>query len=318
MDPAGTMHVTWTWRESASQYGNRDICYAYSPDLGTNWFNNAGTLVANTSLGQTITQGSPGITIASLNMRQLLINQQAQCVDNDGRVHVLMLHRRQEAGYEPAVFSAQFSTKFTAYHHYFRDPVSGVWSQTRIAPDDYPVGSRPKIGYDAQGNVYAAFLSYPAGTDAVPGYIGGKLVVAAATKAAQYTNWTVMQAFTNSFNGEPLIDQARLLADNILSVFIQENSTTTSVVGTPLHVFDFAVGVKTPNPVSLNFLNRDSLIALNATAGHTYQLQSSPSLSPAAWTYLGPVVPGLNGLLALSDPNGQQADRRFYRVIQDP
>ena len=317
-DPTGTMHVTWTWRESASQYGNRDICYAYSPDQGTNWFNNAGTLIANTSLGQTITQGSPGITVASINMRQLLINQQAQCVDNDGRVHVLMLHRRQEAGYEPSVFSAQFSTKFTAYYHYFRDPVSGVWSQTRIAPDDYPVGSRPKIGYDAQGNVYAAFLSYPAGTDVVPGYTSGKLVIAAATKAAQYTNWTVMQAFTNSFNGEPLLDQARLLADNILSVYIQENSATTTVVGTPLHAFDFAVRVKTPNPLGLEFAGQDSLVTLIAPTGHTYQLQSSLSFSPAAWTNAGPVAPGVNGLIALPDPNGRQADRKFYRVIQDP
>lgn len=317
-DTNGTMHVTWTWRESASQYGNRDICYAYSPDLGTNWFNNAGTLIANTSLGQTITQATPGITIASLNMRQLLINQQAQCVDNDGRVHVLMLHRRQEAGYEPGVFSAQFSTKFTAYYHYFRDPASGVWSQNRIAPDDYPVGSRPKIGYDAQGNVYAAFLSYPAGTDVVPGYTSGKLVIAAAMKAAQYTNWTVMQAFTNSFNGEPLIDQARLLADNILSVYIQENSSTTTVVGTPLHVFDFAVRVTQPNPLVLEFSGQDSLVTLIATTGHTYQLQSSPSLSPAAWANVGVAVQGVNGLLALSDPNGRQADRKFYRVIQTP
>jgi hypothetical protein len=239
--PDGKIHVTWTWRESASQYGNRDICYAYSPDMGKNWYNNAGAQIADTSLGQTITQASPGITIAPLDMRQLMINQQAQCVDNDGRVHVLMLHRRQDSGYEPNVFSKQFSTKFTAYYHYIRDPSTGKWSQRRIPVDAYPVGSRSKICYDAAGNLYAAFISYPAGTDATPGYTSGKLVIATASKASQYTDWEVVYSNPASFNGEPLIDQARLLSDNVLSVYIQEHSTTTAVVGTPLHVFEFTV-----------------------------------------------------------------------------
>jgi hypothetical protein len=318
--PDGTIHVTWTWRESASQYGNRDICYAYSPDLGTNWYNNAGENIANTSLGQQITQSSPGITIVPLDMRQLLINQQAQCVDNDGRVHVLMLHRRQEPGYEPAVFSKQFSTKFTAYYHYFRDPATGVWTQRRL-PVEFSSGSRPKIGYDANGNVYAAFLSYPTNTDVVPGYTNGKLILASATKASQYTDWTVVQALTNDFNGEPLMDQARLLAGNILSVYIQENSTTSSSDGipTPLHVFDFAVNVAPTGGLALNFSGPDLLVTLNAAAGHVYQLQSASTLAPADWTNVGaPMTNAVNGLLALPDENGRGASRRFYRVITDP
>lgn len=320
--PDGTIHVTWTWRESASQYGNRDICYAYSPDMGTNWYNNGGTNIANTSLGQTITQSSPGITVEPLDMRQLLINQQAQCVDNDGRVHVLMLHRRQDPGYDPGVFSKQFSTKFTAYYHYFRDPTTGTWTQRRIPPDVYPVGSRPKIVYDANGNVYAAYLSYSAGTDVVPGYTNGKLVIASASKASGYTDWAVAQALSTDFNGEPLIDQARLLADNILSVYIQENSATTTVVGTPLHVFDYAVGVNAPGPLSfsstLNFFGKDALVVVPASSLHTYQLQASTILAPADWTDVGAALSGPDGMLALPDPDGLVATQRFYRVIQGP
>jgi hypothetical protein len=319
MDATGTMHVTWTWRESASQYGNRDICYAYSPDLGVHWYNNAGILIANTSLGQTITQTTSGITIKSLNMRQLLINQQAQCVDSDGRLHVLMLHRRQDPGYGPDVYSAQFSVKFTAYYHYFRDPVTGAWSQRRISPDVFPVGCRPKIAYDAQGNVYAAYLSYPDGTTVVPGYTSGKLIIASASKASQYTDWQIIYSLTNDFNGEPLIDQTRLLVDNILSVFIQENSATTSVVGTPLHVFDFAVNVAPPNALSLNFTGPDSLVVLNATAGHRYQLRYASKLSPPDWSNAGTVLTNsANGLIALPEANGRLNAQRFYRVLTDP
>lgn len=255
IDHNGTMHVTWTWRESARQHGNRDICYAYSPDLGVSWYNNAGTRIADTGSGQKITMNSPGITVVPLDMQQLLINQQTQCVDNDGRVHVLMLHRRQDPGYEPSEFSALFSTRFTAYYHYFRDPDTGDWTQRRIPPDEYPVGSRPRIGYDKKGNVYAAYLSYPAGTDVFPGYRKNDdrsvLVIAGASKASGYTDWEVLHVIDDDFDGEPLLDQPRLLADNILSIYIQEHgdyTTTRSGIPTPLHIYEFSVENRKPAP----------------------------------------------------------------------
>jgi hypothetical protein len=316
--PDGTLHHTWTYREAADA-ANHDICYAYSTNNGVTWFNNAGTLIADTSLGQSINVSSPGIIIKVLDSRQRLINQQAQCVDNDGRVHVLMLHRRAEPDAAWVSGGSVFSVLDTAYYHYFRNPTNGVWSQRRIPWEVFPVGSRPKLGYDAQGNLYGVYLSYAStNTDVTSGYTLGRLVIASASKASQYTDWEVVYSLTNDLNGEPLIDQARLLADNILSVFIQENSATTSVVGTPLHVFDFAVGVTPPNSLSLNFAGPDSLVVLNAAAGHTYQLQSASTLSPANWTNVGAVATGINGLLALPDPNGRQAGQRFYRVIIGP
>jgi hypothetical protein len=241
-------------------------------------------------------------------------------VDNDGRVHILALHRRVEPGYEwiPSESGDQFSTAKTAYYHYFRDPVTHVWSQRRIPPSVFPVGSRPAVGFDAQGNLYGVFLSYPAGTDVVPGYLNGQLVIASASKASQYTDWEIVQALTVDFNGEPRIDQARLLADNILSVFIQENSATTTVVGTPLHVLDFAVNVTKPNPVSLNFSGNDVLISVASDASHTYQLRKASTLAPPDWTTNGAPVTGTGGLLALPDPNGRLATQRFYNVLQAP
>ncbi|HTL73683.1 MAG TPA: BNR-4 repeat-containing protein [bacterium] len=316
--PDGTLHHTWTYREAADA-ANHDICYAYSTNNGATWCNNAGTVIADTNTATYINVNSPGIIIKVLDSRQRLINQQAQCVDNDGRVHVLMLHRRAEADAAWASGDSTFSVVDTAYYHYFRDPATGTWSQRRLPYLTYPVGSRPKLGFDAQGNVYAVYLSYAsATTDVVPGYTNGKLVIASASKASQYTDWQVVYALTNDLNGEPLIDQARLLADNILSVFIQENSTTTTVVGTPLHVFDFAVNVASPDALALNFAGPDSLVVFNAAAGHTYQLQATPTLSPADWTNASPVTPGVNGLLALPDANGRSAGQRFYRVVTDP
>jgi hypothetical protein len=316
--PDGTLHHTWTYREAADA-ANHDIYYAYSTNNGVTWCNNAGTVIADTSLGTSINVSSPGIIVKVLDSRQRLINQQAQCVDNDGRIHTLMLHRRAEPDAAWVSGDSTFSVLDTAYYHYFRDPVTHVWSQRQIPWSVFSVGSRPKLGYDAQGNLYAVYLSYASTTtDVTPGYANGKLVIATASKVSQYTDWSVVCSLTNDFNGEPLIDQARLLADNILSVFIQENSATTSVVGTPLHVFDFAIGVTSPNTLSLNFVGQDSLVTVNATAGHNYQLQSASTLSPPNWTNASPVTAGVNGLLALPDVNGRSASQRFYRVVTDP
>ena len=194
-----------------------------------------------------------------------------------------------------------FYRLFLSFHHHPSQPTQKIinvyWS------------SKP----DSSDLSYAS-----ATTDVVPGYTSGKLVIASAPKVSQYTDWQVVYALTNDLNGEPLIDQARLLADNILSVFIQENSTTATVVGTPLHVFDFAVNVTSPDALALNFAGPDSLVVFNAAAGHTYQLQATPTLSPADWTNASPVTPGVNGLLAPPDVNARSAGQRFYRVVTDP
>lgn len=316
--PAGVLHYTWTYRETTPNPSNHDIYYAYSTDNGVTWRNNAGAIIADTRLGQAIRVDSPGIIVRAVNSRQLLINQQTQCVDLDGRVHVLMLHRRPEPEFAWRLGDPAFSTADTAYFHYFRDPATGVWSQRRL-PLDIPAGSRPKLGFDARGNLYAVYLGGYS-TVATPGYAPGWLVIASASKASHYTDWAIVHTNTIHFDGEPRIDQARLLADNILSVFIQEASPVTGVVGTPLHVLDFVVDAPAPPPQSLvpGFAGPDILVMLSGTAGRVYQLQAAGTLAPPGWTNIGQPVAARHNLLALPDPNGRSHSQRFYRVLRLP
>ncbi|MFC1465718.1 MAG: BNR-4 repeat-containing protein [Candidatus Brachytrichaceae bacterium NZ_4S206] len=317
--PDGTLHYTWTYRENTANPANHDIHYAYSTDNGVTWRNNAGALIANTTLGQAIRVDSPGVIVRVVNSRQLLINQQAQCVDLEGRVHVLMLHRRPEPEFAWQLGDPAFATAKTAYFHYFRDPATGVWSQRRL-PLDISVGARPKIGYDALGNLYAVYVGGYS-TVVTPGYAAGWLAVASTSKASQYSDWTVAITNTLRFDGEPVLDQDRLLADGILSVFIQETSGNSGVVGTPLHVLDYAVNVSatdTARTAALEFRGSDALVSIPVTNGSAYQLQATGSLAPAGWTNVGPAVPGPNGLLALPDPDGRAAEQRFYRVLRSP
>jgi hypothetical protein len=45
-DANGTLHKTWTYRESSAGYANHDINYASSTDGGFTWKNNAGAAIA--------------------------------------------------------------------------------------------------------------------------------------------------------------------------------------------------------------------------------------------------------------------------------
>lgn len=225
----GKLHYTWTWRESVVA-SNHDLCYAFSPDRGIKWYNNAGTLIADTSLGQRIRVDTPGIVVVPLNCQQQLINQQTQCVDEQGRVHILVYHRRQEAGFEWTLGDGPFSGVDTAYHHYFRDPTTGTWTGSRL-PVTFPVGSRPDVETLSNGDIYTVYRS------------GKQLVIAAATAAANYTDWTILISVGTNYGGEPRLDHDRLRESGVLSVFVSEDAPSSSTpTPVPLHVLDYATG----------------------------------------------------------------------------
>jgi hypothetical protein len=243
--PDGTMHTTWVWREATpSGRVNRDLNYAYSEDKGVTWKNNQGAVIG--SSGNPVTTNSLGIIIAELDRKQMLFNQQAQVVDDDGRVHAVMWHRRDEPGFEWTNGDGMDINKAdAAYYHYYRDSDNGDWTRRRLSVEE-PVGSRPEIAYDQDGNMFAAYVS-PGPTDPVAVHSSGRLVIAGASKATNYSDWTVLHVDERNFIGEPMIDRDRLRNEGILSVFLQENSTTTSNIGSPLHLLEFAA-----EPASFN------------------------------------------------------------------
>lgn len=235
IDGTGRMHVTWTWRESATGSSNHDIMYAYSDDGGDTWRNNAGTVVG--TLASPMNMNSPGIIVVPKDRGNTLMNQQTQTVDGDGRVHVVMWHKTDAAA--PVT---GFTTAPAAYFHYYRDPTSGVWTRTEL-PTSRAVGSRPDMAYDNDGNLYVAYVS-PGPGDGVGVlnyYTEGDLIVATASKASAYSDWTIVNTDTRDFSGEPHIDQTRLLQSGVISVVMQENNdAVTTRTGTPLHVLEYS------------------------------------------------------------------------------
>ena len=265
--PFGALHATFTWRETANGTANHDINYITSTDNGQTWLNDSGDLVAG--VGSTVTISSPGIIIGSdtnfvspgtpggssvgpipplglVDRQQTLINQQGQAVDLDGGVHVLMWQRE-----DPSTFSSDdfaFDSREAAYFHYYKDASTGVWTRSqipRVDADGNPldVGSRPKLVYDVDGNVYAAFLSPGVARAANRNYLDpGCLVIAGATRSSNYSDWEILYHDTTLYEGEPIVDQQRFLLDGVLSVMIQDtNFSNGGVTTSNIRVFDFEI-----------------------------------------------------------------------------
>ena len=245
----GKLHMTWTWRES-TQGANHDIMYAYSEDGGDTWKNNAGTVVADVSTGLTIKFNTPGVKVVDLDRTNSLMNQQGQVVDMDGGVHALMWHRRfDEPGFEWEA-GETFDKSDSAYYHYYRDPLTGNWDRNQL-PTIQDVGGRPKIGYDANGDLFAVYTNR-----------GSSLIIAGATKAANFQDWSILYEDSRNFASDPILDQARLFNDGILSIFLQESAPNSSVaLGSDLRVLEFSV-MSIPEPSHLMVLSIAGMLAI--------------------------------------------------------
>ncbi len=236
-DPTGRLHTTWTWREGASG-SNHDIMYAYSDDLGHTWKNNDGQTVGTAAAP--ITLNSPGIEVVDLDRRQALINQQGQIVDTEGGVHILAYHRRQEPGFEWQPGDGNFFSGDSAYHHYYRNPDSGVW-EVRQFPSGATVGSRPRIGVTLSGDLYGLYTR------------NDQMVIAGVEKTESgYGDWELLRREDRySFEVTPLIDNQRLLDEDILSIFVQEKSTNPlpfDPTSSTLRVLEFSTEPEPPAP----------------------------------------------------------------------
>ncbi|TFY81680.1 hypothetical protein EWM64_g2333, partial [Hericium alpestre] len=131
----GDLITTWTYRDYVNDTGqnvavqagpngpenNHDMDFAYSSDLGRTWRNNWGQKVADLSEQSPIIPVSAGITMFSISKYGGILNQEAQAVDHEGRVHVL--NRENTTGVEQ-------------WYHYWRSTTSD-WTRIPL-PLDLP------------------------------------------------------------------------------------------------------------------------------------------------------------------------------------
>jgi BNR repeat-containing family member len=213
---AGTrLHITWCWRETPDANTNHDLMYAYSDDNGRTWKNNEGESVG--SSGATPMRSStPGIVVWEIEQNRGLINQEHMAVDSQGRVHVLLSHMPDNQANDSNFESSRVKSQF---FDYVRD-LTGTWKRV---PLELPViaNFRGKLAITASNNVYAILPD---------------LRIAGATVADDFARFSLLNdTDSGRFFSDPLIDAARLLAEDKLSIFYPQAASPN------LYVLDYTL-----------------------------------------------------------------------------
>jgi hypothetical protein len=199
------LHMSWCWRETPDASTNHDLLYIYSDDHGRTWKNNAGTTVASTGSSYA-SKNSVGIKVWTINQNRGLINQEHMAVDATGRVHVLLSHMSDAQADDSNFDSARTKSQF---FDYWRD-TSGTWTRTALG---LPVVAnfRGKLAISSSNNVYAVLPD---------------LRIVAASAASSFASWTVLaNADSGRFFSDPLVDTARLVWEDKLTVFYPQKSS---------------------------------------------------------------------------------------------
>jgi len=91
VDPKGSIHVSWVWRESPNVATNHNICYARSDDGGKTWVKSDGS-----AYNLPITAATAEVA-AAVEQKHELINQTSMCTDNDGHPVIATYYRPEGA-----------------------------------------------------------------------------------------------------------------------------------------------------------------------------------------------------------------------------
>ena len=204
------LHMSWCWRETPDASTNHDLLYIYSDDHGRTWKNNTGATVATTGTSY-VTKNSSGIKVWTINQNRGLINQEHMAVDATGRVHVLLSHMPDAQADDSTFDSARTKSQF---FEYWRDS-SGVWTRSALG---LPVVAsfRGKLAISSSNNVYAVLPD---------------LRIAAASAASGFSSWVVLNSVDSGrFFSDPLIDTARLVSEDKLTVFYPQKSSANVYV----------------------------------------------------------------------------------------
>ena len=203
-DARGRLHASWVWRASPDATTNFDLHYIYSDDDGRTWYNNGGAQIAVTGQAP-ITQSTEGTRVWNIAQNRGLINQEAQAIDGDGRVSMLMSHMPDA---QPDSTNFGNNRLKARVFHYLRD-LDGRWTRTMLPGSSFSF-DRNKIAADSHNNLYA---------------IINRDGIYRATQAGQWRDWQLLYSLTDqSVFAEVQMDRQRLFEQNILS-FMQVSNT---------------------------------------------------------------------------------------------
>ena len=296
----GQLYQTFTYRESATGAANHDLMYVYSTDGGDTWKNNAGTIVSNASTGLLYNINSPGLVVRPLPETQTNMNQQGQAVDSQGHIHAIGWHR--DSAKDPSLDHV-WEPQESSYYDDWRDNL-GNWHEARIPGD---VGSRPKIVMDANDNAYAIYqvksdtpaLVGGSGTNGNLYFNNGDLVISAATKASNWTDWKVIKVESGPFVSEAQLDADLFASTGTLSIVMQKSPTLTGNQGTTMRSLDYSVGLTPATSNSFVAANGDWSSTLSWSAHAVPGTNTVVNVNNGNTAQVTSTVPLLDNVLAI-------------------
>jgi len=227
IDSKGRIHLSWIWREGGTlKDAQHDLCYMHSDDGGRTFLNQRGEVVTKDRTLAGV--DSADLTLWPISARRGLKNQQAMAIDSNGRPHIVMWYL---ADSEPDIAVAAKDHTKSKYYHFWQS-ADGKWHKQELpfslSRDEWTI--RPQLAFGKDGDL---FLVYNRDSN---------IVIAAATRAGGFADWSVVAERAGRFTGEAKLDLLRLRHENIISIYMHEIPNTAHA-GTPLRVIDFSIQV---------------------------------------------------------------------------
>ncbi|WP_233603835.1 BNR repeat-containing protein [Pedobacter sp. KBW01] len=205
VDQAGTIHLSWVWRESSDVASNHDLAYAKSTDGGLTWFKST-----HEKYTLPITAANAEYAL-KIPQKSELINQTSMFADAQGKVFI--------AGYW-----REANESIPQYHLVFK--TAGNWKVSNLNFRKTPFSlsgggtkkipiSRPQIIVWPNGKNYAAGLLF---RDVER---GNKASIALSNNLGE-ANWTIKDLTETSVGDwEPTYDTELWKSKGTLSLFLQ-------------------------------------------------------------------------------------------------
>ncbi|WP_269520512.1 BNR-4 repeat-containing protein [Alteromonas sp. BMJM2] len=224
-DSNGRMHISWVFRERPVNCNpgktngldcNHGIYYTYSDNEGLTWYNNAGTLVADTRKGEVLSIATPGLEAVHVptTLRPSNVSHNSVIDTKTGDYHLLLSHNIEAGG--PA-----------HVHHYVRG-TSGTWQK--------------RVSSFTASNVTLKFLD-----DRLVAFAGRESAdIYYSDRADDFTTWHKIDmpnvdSELGKIEGGYITWDLSLLKQGIASV-IWQHAPDSIGEPSPIYVYDFEIG----------------------------------------------------------------------------
>lgn len=208
VDRAGTLHLSWVWRETGDVATNHDLCYARSTDEGRTWTKSSGEAYALPITAATAEAA------AAIPRRSELMNQTSMCADDAGRPIIATYFR------PPGSAAPQY---VIVYHD------GTAWRQSQVSQRTTPFSlsgggskrvpiSRPQVVAVSRGGKTIVGVIYRDLAER-----GGRISLAeCADLSPAKPTWTTRNLTDASVRQwEPSFDRVRWARDGVLDLFVQ-------------------------------------------------------------------------------------------------